>query len=187
MQFGGKFLQLRVIFKKKLKSYEITVLYAVITLLPFSVVFFEKIEVLVSDSPINIYYFTIAFLSIVTLIEFFLQKPYLTLIFGCHNLCERSFKIKNYYFPICARCTGIFFGIYFSFMKFVLDYHYLYSLLIMIPLILDGLFQRYTSYRSNNLKRVISGFLFGIASIEILLFTVYVNRLIFELDFNWIY
>jgi len=31
----------------------------------------------------------------------------------------------------------------------------------MLPMIIDGLVQRLTSYESNNIKRVITGFLFG--------------------------
>jgi len=33
--------------------------------------------------------------------------------------------------------------------------------LLMLPMIIDGLVQRLTSYESNNIKRVITGFLFG--------------------------
>jgi uncharacterized membrane protein len=29
---------------------------------------------------------------------------------GCHQMPERSFKIGWYTFPVCARCTGVFFG-----------------------------------------------------------------------------
>ncbi|MBQ7399765.1 MAG: DUF2085 domain-containing protein [Clostridia bacterium] len=29
---------------------------------------------------------------------------------GCHQLPERSFFIKGYQFPVCARCTGVFIG-----------------------------------------------------------------------------
>ena len=29
---------------------------------------------------------------------------------GCHQISERSFFIKGYQFPVCARCTGVFFG-----------------------------------------------------------------------------
>lgn len=29
---------------------------------------------------------------------------------GCHQMEERSFKIKGYQFPVCSRCTGILTG-----------------------------------------------------------------------------
>ena len=29
---------------------------------------------------------------------------------GCHQIEERSFKIKGWQFPVCARCTGILTG-----------------------------------------------------------------------------
>ena len=28
-------------------------------------------------------------------------------ILGCHQMPERSFFIKGYQFPVCARCTGV--------------------------------------------------------------------------------
>ena len=29
---------------------------------------------------------------------------------GCHQLHERSFSVNGFQFPVCARCTGLFFG-----------------------------------------------------------------------------
>lgn len=29
---------------------------------------------------------------------------------GCHRMPERSFFYKGHQFPVCARCTGVFFG-----------------------------------------------------------------------------
>lgn len=82
---------------------------------------------------------------------------------GCHQIAERSFFINGYQFPVCARCTGIIIGevafIIFALLSFRVNI--IFSLLFMIPLIIDGTFQLKTSYVSNNIKRLISGMLFG--------------------------
>ena len=31
-------------------------------------------------------------------------------IWGCHQMPERSFTIKGWQFPVCARCTGVLIG-----------------------------------------------------------------------------
>ena len=31
-------------------------------------------------------------------------------IWGCHQMPERSFTVKGYQFPLCARCTGVLIG-----------------------------------------------------------------------------
>ena len=87
---------------------------------------------------------------------------WLPIIFGCHCLDERSFHYKGKKFPICARCTGELVGIFVSlFSCFFFMLPVWVCILIMIPLIVDGTVQMFTKYESNNLKRVITGFLFG--------------------------
>ena len=84
---------------------------------------------------------------------------------------ERSFFYKGYQFPICARCTGILLGYICAFVFLLLNIHiniYL-SLILIVPMALDGTIQFFTSYESNNIKRLFSGFLAGIGFIWILL------------------
>lgn len=80
---------------------------------------------------------------------------------GCHQKPERSFFFKGYQFPLCARCTGIAIGHTVAFL--VAPFHvFKFSIaLLMLPLAVDGLVQYYTSYESNNIKRLISGILYG--------------------------
>lgn len=40
--------------------------------------------------------------------------------------------------------------------------------ILRFPLILDGTIQHFTSYNSNNLKRVLTGFLYGIAFMSLI-------------------
>lgn len=90
---------------------------------------------------------------------------------GCHQMPERSFFYKGYQFPICARCTGILLGYICAFIFLFLNIHIkLYLCIIfIIPMTLDGLIQLFTSYESNNLKRLLSGFMAGLGFIWIIL------------------
>lgn len=84
-------------------------------------------------------------------------------IFGCHCRSDRSFHYKGRQFPLCARCTGELVGliiccILFWFWKPELPL----SIILMIPLIIDGFVQLWTKYESTNIRRFITGILFGI-------------------------
>lgn len=89
-------------------------------------------------------------------------NKWLPIIFGCHCRSDRSFYIKNKKFPICARCTGELVGIIFSCVIFkFLKTGILFNIFLMIPMVIDGFIQLKTSYESNNIKRLITGSLFG--------------------------
>ena len=88
---------------------------------------------------------------------------------NCHQLPERSFFFKEYQFPLCARCTGIAVGHIIAFiLSPFIKIKYSVSILT-IPLIIDGLIQYFTTYESTNVKRVISGFLYGFAFTSLML------------------
>jgi len=97
---------------------------------------------------------------------------------GCHQMASRSFKIKGKQFFLCARCTGIFISQIFIvpiFYYFNLHFGF-YTILLAIPLILDGTIQKLTNYKSNNIKRLITGLLggYGIAvTIIHIIITIY--------------
>lgn len=87
---------------------------------------------------------------------------WLPIIFGCHCKENRSFHYKGKKFPLCARCTGELIGIFAGFIFYIIirpDWKF--ACVLLIPLIIDGFIQRLTAYESNNIKRVITGFLFG--------------------------
>ncbi len=46
------------------------------------------------------------------------------------------------------------------------------ALLLMLPMIADGLIQYFTAYESNNLRRVLTGILFGYALVMFLVITL---------------
>ena len=81
----------------------------------------------------------------------------------CHQKPERSFFIKNYQFPFCARCTGIIIGVIvgFVFSQLIIIENFYLMIILWIPMIIDGFVQKYSSYLSNNNKRVITGLIFG--------------------------
>lgn len=180
-------INLKVKFNKSIKPIEISLLYSIITIMPFIIVFLEKMDITERNFILHSYMIIVTFLISTTILEILTSKPYLSLIFGCHNLCERSFKFRGYYFPICARCTGIYLGILLSITKVIFKYHFIFSILLLLPLIIDGLFQNFTKYKSNNIKRVFTGLLFGIGSIEMFLLLVYINNIIFDYIFDLIY
>ena len=98
-------------------------------------------------------------------------SKFLKIFFMCHCRADRSFFFKGKQFPICARCTGqligLILGIIIAFK--IKDLSWFYIVLLMLPLIIDGVTQLLTKYESNNIKRVITGILFGIGFIFLFL------------------
>lgn len=80
---------------------------------------------------------------------------------GCHQMPERSFFFRNYQFPLCARCTGIVIGHLLGIGISVFHRVSFLSLLGTIPLMIDGVMQKITSYESTNPRRLCTGILYG--------------------------
>ena len=98
------------------------------------------------------------------------KKNALAIIFNCHCLPERSFFFRGRQFPVCARCTGVIAGYVLGIISaFLLIFDWYIALILMIPLITDGFIQHLTKYESNNIKRLITGILFGIATVHLLI------------------
>ena len=95
---------------------------------------------------------------------------FLRILFGCHGRADRSFFFRGRQFPLCARCTGELIGILcgIPIVIFAGYASFSVSLLLMVPLIVDGFVQQLTSYESNNAKRLVTGFLFGMALVFLL-------------------
>ena len=95
----------------------------------------------------------------------------------CHHKLERSFHFKGHQFPVCARCTGVYIGVFayivYAYFYFI-DYTpllLLFSVLILLPLVVDGFTQSLGFRESNNTLRFITGLLGGL-SIGILIKTL---------------
>ncbi len=94
----------------------------------------------------------------------------------CHQKASRSYFIKNYQMPICARCLGLTIGYILGFCFFNSSINIIAYILLIIPLIIDGLLQLKTNYESTNLKRLITGIFAGIGYISI--FIIIINKVI---------
>ena len=87
----------------------------------------------------------------------------------CHRIPERSFFIKGYQFPVCARCTGFYISliIYFTYTYYYfVDYNPFllsFAILLLIPTAIDGLTQLFELRESNNTLRFITGILGGLS------------------------
>lgn len=94
-------------------------------------------------------------------LKVFMYK-WLPVVFGCHCRDDRSFHYKGVKFPVCARCTGELAGIIVSLISvFFFRCSWWASLLLLVPMILDGFVQLLTKYESTNIRRFVTGFLFG--------------------------
>jgi uncharacterized membrane protein len=92
----------------------------------------------------------------------------LSKVYICHRLPERTFKIRNHYFPVCSRCTGVYSGafFYYTFVYFIyIQYDImmiLAAILMIVPTFSDGLTQFFGFRESNNTLRFTTGIIAGI-------------------------
>jgi len=89
-------------------------------------------------------------------------------LYICHRLPDRTFKIRNWYFPVCARCTGLYVGA-FSYFIYVYFFYVEYTTILILiaflmitPTLLDGLTQFFDFRKSNNILRLLTGLLGGV-------------------------
>lgn len=107
---------------------------------------------------------------------------WLPIIFGCHCRDDRSFHYKGKKFPICARCTGELVGMIASIpLYFFIKPDIVVLIAMMIPMILDGLIQNIFLIESDNVRRFLTGILFGYSLITLF---IYSNVYVFNLGYN---
>lgn len=83
---------------------------------------------------------------------------------GCHQLANRSFFFGARQFPVCARCTGVFFGNLAAICLFFLYRpHWAWLVWGCAILFLDWLIQYIGVLRSTNIRRLITGIIGGYA------------------------
>ena len=92
---------------------------------------------------------------------------FLAIAFMCHQKPERSFCFKGKQFPLCARCTGILIGYFLGiYMAYIISCNnYLWLLICILPMLVDGGIQFIFKIESNNFRRLITGMLGGIGII----------------------
>lgn len=83
---------------------------------------------------------------------------------GCHQLAERSFFYKGKQFPVCARCTGVFFGHMTAIILFFCNKQIClkYSISLMSVMGLDWGLQEIGLIESTNKRRLLTGFCGGL-------------------------
>jgi len=81
----------------------------------------------------------------------------------CHRLPERSIKCFGLEKFFCSRCLGILFGGTLGLVFISLNFHIPvpYAIVLVLPLIVDGLSQSAGMRESTNLLRLVTGILFG--------------------------
>lgn len=91
--------------------------------------------------------------------------------FGSAPLCnlrpERAFKFNGFVFPLCCRCTGLIAGsclcLAIKAFGVLISLPITVSAISLFPLALDGLLQYFGILESTNIRRFLTGFLFGFA------------------------
>lgn len=83
---------------------------------------------------------------------------------GCHQKPERSFFIKKYQFPVCARCTGVIIGELITLILLLFDIriNILISIIMLLIMGFDWFVQFIRILESNNFRRLITGVCGGI-------------------------
>ena len=154
--------------KKKELSQNITILERIVMFLIISnvpIIFILRAFIMSNFSweEVNAFKIVSITYSIIITTLFILQlifnKSYLGLLMGCHQKQSRTFAFD--YLGLCARCSGILIGFFLMILISFLKINMLYLLIGAIPLLLDGIIQRFTKYRSNNFRRLITGVFFG--------------------------
>ena len=97
--------------------------------------------------------------------------------FVCHQIPERSLWTGGDYLPVCARCVGVYLGMYigYSILLFrnkqaIGPPHLFVSLFLTSPLIVDGVGQFFGLWTSTNDLRLITGLFFGTAISPLLIY-----------------
>jgi uncharacterized membrane protein len=86
----------------------------------------------------------------------------------CHQKADRSFFVNENQMPFCSRCTAIWFGLavgigFMLFYKIELNEKFIFLIVLgLVPIGIDGLFQLFGFWESNNVIRVLTGLLIGV-------------------------
>ncbi|MCR5182728.1 MAG: DUF2085 domain-containing protein [Clostridia bacterium] len=102
---------------------------------------------------------------------------WLPIFCGCHQRADRSFFVKGQQMPVCARCEGELIGMIAGLILiFFVRPDFWVPAVLMVPMIADGLIQNLGHVESTNVRRLVTGLLFGyglmtlIAKVAILCF-----------------
>ena len=94
----------------------------------------------------------------------------------CHQISERSFSIYGNYFPVCSRCTSIYFSFYFGFilililpkLQNILNTKLIFAI-SFLPMFFDVALNFFGIHQSNFFTRIFTGSVAGFG-LSLLLF-----------------
>ena len=116
--------------------------------------------------------------------NFFQQIADLSGFSVCHQLPERSMFLGNIYMPVCCRCSGIYIGFFLSIiMLFLMHrkrqsgmpplYIIIISCFFIVSTFADGLLSYFGVYETNNVIRMITGYLSGMG-IAVIIYPIFI-------------
>ncbi|MDO8870859.1 MAG: DUF2085 domain-containing protein [Methanobacteriaceae archaeon] len=101
----------------------------------------------------------------------------------CHRLPDRTIYIREHPLPLCARCTGAFLGIFTLplFHGGIIDPNIINTILLALPATIDATTQYWGWRNSNNLLRLMTGFLLGcsLASLIVIIVRNLINLFLY--------
>lgn len=107
---------------------------------------------------------------------------------GCHQMPERSFFIRGYQFPVCARCTGVIISSIIAFILFLYKKLPIKVCMAMSGVMLcDWLIQYFEIQESNNKRRLITGLIggFGYSTLHLYLYKFLFDKIRTEVKEIW--
>lgn len=102
----------------------------------------------------------------------------------CHQVSERSFHIKNYQFPLCARCTGVIIGEFLIILFLIIGIKpcTIFSIVCLLIMFVDWFIQYINILESTNIRRLITGILGGLGIISLYFNIItFIVKLLFNL------
>lgn len=103
-----------------------------------------------------------------TALDFWVRTMQWGRVCGCHQRPERSFTVRGYQFPLCARCTGVALGQLAGLLPVGKRLRPKAAAALLAPLALDGVTQLAGLQTSNNRRRLVTGILAGVGTTALL-------------------
>jgi uncharacterized membrane protein len=89
----------------------------------------------------------------------------------CHQIDSRSFHVENHQFAVCARCFGVYFGLFFGFLIYpvlrkvdeIEPLPRFWLFLAMVPIGIDWSLGIFGIWENTHLSRFLTGLILGAA------------------------
>lgn len=134
-----------------------------------------------------IYFTFIIFLSILEpYLEYkmypFAENIFKTLHYICHQAPSKSIWINNYTIAICARCFAIYAALLISgiiiYYKNYLKVKWSIGILLIIPILIDGLLQWFELRTGNKILSILTGSLAGVG-LGLIFYPLYIKSILY--------